>query len=715
MAIPPVLPEITGATTAWLWETFGNPITSFFAGIAGQIHTASQWKQAAKRYRENLYKQYNRIQIFGQSEPVPLEGVFTHLNILDKPSAFARYDIEALRDAIRKDPSKFHAVDRHPRDERIDGLKLITRPDSDRLFILGKPGAGKTTFLKYLTLQAILEKINAIPIFVSLKEWADSEYSDNLLAFLSSRFDICDFPDAKPFVKLILRKGKALVLFDGLDEVGREARERMRLIPTLTAFCTIYRKSQCLITCRTAATDYIFQGFKYVEVADFDESQMRVFVRKWFTDDTDLCDSFWEEFQKDEHRGLRELGRIPLLLTLLCLAYQETLNFPRRRVEIYEEALNALLKKWDSSRGLTRDVAYRKLSLGRKRQMFAFIAAEAFQEDNYFFRQTDLEKRIVDYLQRLPPANQDEDIDGADILKAIEAQHGILIERASCIYAFAHLTFQEYFTARYVVDNVGKGTIPHLLAHCTDDRWREVILLAASLLDEADDFFFAFLQDIHSLITADEKLLYFIRWATDKAASEQSNYKSAAVRGFYFYLALALDLDLDPTGILDLALALARDLDRNLACDLDLTRDLDRNLGRNFGLDRTSPRVRALNPPRSPTHSHNRARDLAIAIARARVLDLASDNVPSLHQVLTILDFPATDAPPEAWSSFVHKLQNVITINRNIGHQWKFTDEQSKHLHTYFRANRLLIECLDVARITDRTAIEDSLLLPPGT
>jgi len=38
------------------------------------------------------------------------------------------------------------------------------------------------------------------------------------------------------------------------------------------------------------------------------------------------------------------------------------------------------------------------------------------------------------------------------VLKSIEAQHGLLVERAE-IYSFSHLTFQEYFTARNFVAN----------------------------------------------------------------------------------------------------------------------------------------------------------------------------------------------------------------------------------------------------------------------
>jgi hypothetical protein len=616
------LPALAGA---WLWDAFGKDIVKY---AANQLWDGFNWLSAAQRYRDNLYEQYKEVQIFGQPEPVPLEGIFTHLNILDKPTAFSRYSIDALRETARRDPRQFRAeAERlvHSRADRVDGLTLVIQPDNDRLFILGKPGSGKTTFLKYVALQAAKGKIDKVPIFVSLKAWADSGLA--LPVFVARQFELCGFPNAQPFVNLLLRNGLALVLFDALDEVDQKARERMRLISTLTDFSEQYRQSQVIVTCRIAATDYTFRGFKYVEVADFNEGQMYAFIRKWFKDDSFTRGKFWEEFQRDEHRGLRELGRIPLLLTLLCLAFQETLSFPQRRVEIYQQALDALLKKWDASRKVTRDDIYYKLSLGRKCQMLARIAAGTFEQGSYFFRQAELEKWIVAYLQNLPPADLDEDIDGTAVLKAIEAQHSILGECAQRIYTFVHLSFQEYFTAKFIVENAAQGTLTRLLSHCTDDRWREVILITASLLDDADIFSVEFRRVIDNLIADDETVAAFIRWAEDKATSVEARYKPAALRSWYCYLALDLARHIDHNPARDYAFGLVRDIDRDLALDLVFTRDLDRERALIISPDRYLDVDRALAHELALILdiNHDLARALARVFARARTFDLDRD------------------------------------------------------------------------------------------
>ena len=88
-----------------------------------------------------------------------------------------------------------------------------------------------------------------------------------------------------------------------------------------------------------------------IYTALYDEKQ----IGKWFEGSPTKRDKFLADFDKPEHRGLRDLGRTPLLLGLLCLAFDETMAFPQRRAEIYQDALDALLKKWDASRDIHRD------------------------------------------------------------------------------------------------------------------------------------------------------------------------------------------------------------------------------------------------------------------------------------------------------------------------------------------------------------------------
>ena len=189
-----------------------------------------------------------------------------------------------------------------------------------------------------------------------------------------------------------------------LDEVSAGNGRRDQVIQALRDFSNKHDANKIVITCRVAATEYVFEGFEYVEMADFTPEQVQRFITNWFGDEPALGEQMLAELGKSENEGILELTQNPLLLTLLCIAYEETLAFPARRVEVYEDAIDALLRKWDTSRRIKRDEIYRKLSLGRKRQMLARIAYETFRQGEYFIPQRKLEKMIVAYLARVPEA-----------------------------------------------------------------------------------------------------------------------------------------------------------------------------------------------------------------------------------------------------------------------------------------------------------------------
>ncbi|MCP4109063.1 MAG: NACHT domain-containing protein [Desulfobacteraceae bacterium] len=439
-----------------------------------------------QRYKRKMKERYGTMHIWRMGSEVDLEGIFTKVNLLSTPSAFCQTPKEQLEKMFRCEI----AFGDHEK-KGIDGLKAVQ--ETEKLFIFGKSGAGKTTFLKYATLKAIDGTLNYIPIFIPLRSFSESDQS--IFDFIVGQFEIFDYPEAGSFIESLLKEGKAVILCDGLDEVNKEKGLRNRVIQELIDFSKKFDKDKYVITCRVAVSEYQFEDFTYVEMADFDDQQIKAFVYKWFTGKSQIADNFLKEFEEARNKRIRDLTQNPLLLTLLCIGYEETLTFPSHRSEIYEEAIDALLRKWDISRRIKRDEIYNKLSLGRKRQMFARIAYETFEKGEYLFEQKELAEKVVAYLRNLPPADTEEDIDSIAIIKAIEAQHGIFVERAQKIYSFAHLTFQEYYTAKYIVSHIHKGVLTHLIQnHFIDESWWEVFILTAEMLDDADEFFEIFIK-----------------------------------------------------------------------------------------------------------------------------------------------------------------------------------------------------------------------------
>ena len=128
MPIDPL--AITAGARAW--DKYGKPLTDRAAGAARDGWAKFRWKKASADYRAKVKKLYGTMQIMGMAEPVPLEDIFTEAYLLDKPTAFGRFDIEKLKEAYA-DPSAPPS-----KAERVGGLAPVNR--NKNLFVPGSPG-----------------------------------------------------------------------------------------------------------------------------------------------------------------------------------------------------------------------------------------------------------------------------------------------------------------------------------------------------------------------------------------------------------------------------------------------------------------------------------------------------------------------------------------------------------------------------------------------
>jgi hypothetical protein len=354
-----------------------------------------------------------------------------------------------------------------------------------------------------------------------------------------------------------------------------------------------------------------------------------------------------------------------------------------------QDGLDILLKKWDIKRNIARDQIYKKLSLKRKEDLLSQIALNTFEQGDYFSKQKEIEQEIVQYIRNLPDAHSIEEslhLDSEDILKSIEAQHGLLVERARGIYSFSHLTFHEYFAARKIVsrshfDPSWSQLIPHII----EKRWREVFLLTVGMLDNSDSLLLGMKQQSDSLLEGDEELQQFFAWVDQASRSESNIHNLSSVRDFYFNIAIAI--------------AQIRDIARSVVCDITLLIPFSDFRSRALDLDRTL--------------------DLA--------LDLNFDFAPELKRMLqTIKDElpkPVVENCPifyDWWQfrgeEWIKKFNLMLNQHRSIGYDWQFSAKQEELLRKYYDANKLLVDCLNsdcyVSREV-RQEIERSLLLLP--
>ena len=345
---------------------------------------------------------------------------------------------------------------------------------------------------------------------MELKTWDDNA---DLLQKLVAEFDICGFPEPQRFMTEALTQGKLLALLDGLDEVPSQYADTV--IKQVQDQVDKHDKNRFIVSCRIAAYKQAFRRFTDIGMADFNDAQIKTFVTHWFKPDPhpSAAEGFWQALKIVEHTASEELAHTPLLLTLLCLTFQKTRQFPATRANLYQRALDVLLEEWWGEKGVKAERVYEQLDTRRKYELLAYIAHHTFADDRLFFSRSEVLPLIESHLHEVLPDKTV--IKGDAVLHDIERQHGILVERASNVMSFSHLTFQEFLTAYYLRDVIAQdaSALQRLVSEkALAQGWREVFLLLAGLLPRADALLQAMMHTAAVQLRA-SKLHRMLVWA----------------------------------------------------------------------------------------------------------------------------------------------------------------------------------------------------------
>ncbi|WP_293147038.1 MULTISPECIES: NACHT domain-containing NTPase [unclassified Microcoleus] len=668
-------------------------------------------QQVRSRLHDDIQRLHGTMPLWGVDRWVLLGELFVDVNILEELSSSRKSEYDDLCEDFRKNPSHqgFDRMGLGKEQKRVPGLEVLAK--NTNLMVVGKPGSGKTTYLQRVVTECNAGNLQAhrIPVLIRLRDFVEDgrEVAYSLERYLKECWRLLDAE-----TQLIFDRGRSLVLLDGLDEVTGE--DGKNIAKEIKRFARTYPQAQVIVTCRTQSHESQFERFDYVEVADFNEPQVRSFAEHWFkavmrdeSGGLPKAREFLEQLCVEANKPIRELTITPILLSLTCAVFHQTGKFYSKRSKLYEEGLELLLEQWDKSREIDRDEIYRDLSLERKLELLSFLAVKKFEQEQYvLFKQAEIEGYIAEFLgigQR----------DSRTVLRAMEAQHGLLIERAQKVWSFSHLTFQEYLVAKWFCRiQKESGFLNKLLTHITEKRWREVFLLTTSMMKDADAFLYLMKIKVDSVIDSDLKLQRFIGWVNQKCSTIQARHKSSAVRAFYFDLGCEFDLKEK-----DIALY----IEPNFFSDPQIAID-DRKVSKfyseteyTFALEVALCSTIRFYSSSFLQHPSTGNLDLALKLTPdssplKRILWRFKDNLQRSYK--------NKDQFSALWMAYgigwTKDLRELIIKHQNICHAWEFSSQQKELLHKYHYVNMLLLECLNICTVCKdiKREIEESLLLP---
>jgi len=484
------LPTDATAVTSWPNQD------EAFANIAQGIRQAIAELQASpgprlasaelrRRYLNLMAEEWNTLRLQAldpavgdtRSRPVALEQVYVALDTQSpRPKSLYRRD-----KADHEQPP-------------LTAVEALCHAEQRRLVLLGQPGSGKSTFARYLSL-ALAESLlgaEAALLSVQLPDWSGpvllpvmvplgrlvaglrgdgaDDVAASVQAFIATNRDLQRYG---PALLRELQQEGGLVIFDGLDEVPGARRAQVKA--ALNRFAAVYTQCRVMVTCRTHSyqRDEGWQlAWPVYELAPFSDAKISAFIGGWYgalgRRDPGREGSYQQKattlqaaLAPNDPRGLLELARTPLLLTVMAIVHAHK-ELPGSRVAVYRECVELLLLRWQKSRaeeggrqslletlaayGVTErqleqglcEVAYRAHESGEADRLGgsgrALVSEDSLRGILYrWFQKSD--GAVTDFLDYCQHAN--------GLLLAQGTVATVTDGAPEAVYAFPHLSFEE--------------------------------------------------------------------------------------------------------------------------------------------------------------------------------------------------------------------------------------------------------------------------------
>ena len=326
-----------------------------------------------------------------------------------------------------------------------------SHPDCDNprvVLIEGNPGMGKTTYCQKLAYDWSVGEIPPdasfpeVEILLLLKcrdmhmKTADIEEAidDQLLPQDVGKKEREDF-----FHFIRSNQSRVLLVLDGLDELSQELL--LCIQPLIEG--KIFSNTFLVLTARHEAGIRLRRYCDtLLEIIGYTNDDADSYIKKYFSkhEDQSLAEKMIQQLKINTK--LRELTANPLNTALLCLLCEETNGiFPSSRTKIYDDLVSCPLRRYFAKSGVSlgeddplERCSDQLIKLGER-------AFEALLKNQLNFSQDDQTSHPTDFLQ----------------LPFLSRELSVSKIRPRPCYAFTHKTFQEYFAAFYLAQQIITG------------------------------------------------------------------------------------------------------------------------------------------------------------------------------------------------------------------------------------------------------------------
>ncbi len=286
---------------------------------------------------------------------------------------------------------------------------------------------------------------------------------------------------------------------DGLDEGSSEAATRVA-----AQMLQVFLDTNDIVTVASGRPEILRTiplhrvGWQGASIAPLTVEQRDWLALKWFrlkrissdersasTQDEALVLADVERLREElqERPELDQLSRVPLLLVLLLYLRFHQAALPRRRFDAFRELLETMIRVHPAARLAAASVAAAPLPIDERslREVLSFLAFWVQTRGHVStWTEDDVRPDLEGFLSNEDIGLQLERVEARQAVRTfLEAGErvGILTAAQSAReFAFFHRSIQEFLCAQHIARIPFEGQRGLVRSHCSDERWREVIL-----------------------------------------------------------------------------------------------------------------------------------------------------------------------------------------------------------------------------------------------
>jgi hypothetical protein len=502
----------------------------------GFMHYLRSIKEMNRNISPKGFAQHSRTLLFID---IPLDDVFVHLRVIrDRPLFDIPYEQGRQLGKIQQHPELGDAV-REGYIQRLrsiwysqfrqDGAQLRQQipinevlrsflPGNPVAILLGTPGSGKTTFLRWVAYHLADTLLSSessalangtssirIPILIQTNDYAEwlTKEPGTLRQYLIIQMSE-SHPNALVRVLDALEHGRCIVLFDGLDE-GFGPSVRRHVTGSIQSFIIdhsiedpqTHQMNKFIVTSRIA--DYAPGGFakyNHYTLLDLDQQHIERFLAKW-------CSAIGRypipsaqgtqnpaEREGNEgaikqqqhlyallqtHPGLRDIAASPLALVLMAFMQMNGRDVLQHRFDLYQAVTRTLLDTWNRESG-------RKMFSGEELSLAKDVLgrfADRLQNEDGLLSTDDVEiitRQAMADFHRLQ-VHEIKEYNIAQLIETLRRSSGLFAEVGDDLFCFANQTFQYFFAALYLLNRSRDERRQLAVKRFLSLKWNEPLLL----------------------------------------------------------------------------------------------------------------------------------------------------------------------------------------------------------------------------------------------